>query len=68
MITEIVNINGIEYMVSSSTYRGLVEAKETLRASIASFEKKHPSQPLPGTPVKEPVKPQAKKSRPKKTK
>jgi len=30
MITEKVNINGIEYAVSSSTYRGLVEAKERI--------------------------------------
>jgi len=47
MITEKVNINGIEYQVSSTTYRGLQQAKQSLTESISNFEMLHPSSPIP---------------------
>jgi hypothetical protein len=47
MITEKIILNGIEYQVSSTTYRGLQSAKQSLIDSITKFEKDHPSAPLP---------------------
>ena len=47
MISEKIVVNGIEYTVSSTTYRGLQQAKQSLMDSIGKFEKMHPSQPLP---------------------
>lgn len=53
MITEKINIKGIEYTVTAATYKMLQDAKANLIRSIERFEREHPSQPLPTKESKE---------------